>query len=206
MTRILLMGYVARRHVVGIGLFIVTIAVLPSRLFGQDSTIGKPTAVLVDGPREGERAPDFSLPWASKDTTGGASWFSLSGQRGRLVLLAFYPRDFTPGCTAELKTFTEQYADLFGDDVVVVGISADSLETHQRFAQSLNLPFRLLSDPDQKVSRKFGSADRNGYNRRTVYLIDRNGRVSYTDLRFGALDPKAYTRLKAAVQAARRGA
>jgi len=206
MTRKPRMGYVAGGPVVGIGLFIVTIAVLPSRLLGQDSTIGKPTAVLVDGPREGERAPDFSLPWASKDTTGGASWFSLSGQRGRLVLLAFYPRDFTPGCTAELKTFTEQYADLFGDDVVVVGISADSLETHQRFAQSLNLPFRLLSDPDQKVSRKFGSADRNGYNRRTVYLIDRNGRVSYTDLRFGALDPKAYTRLKAAVQAARRGA
>lgn len=206
MTRKPRMGYVAGGHVVGIGLFIVTIAVLPSRLLGQDSTIGKPTAVLVDGPREGERAPDFSLPWASKDTTGGATWFSLSGQRGRLVLLAFYPRDFTPGCTAELKTFTEQYADLFGDDVVVVGISADSLETHQRFAQSLNLPFRLLSDPDQKVSRKFGSADRNGYNRRTVYLIDRNGRVSYSDLRFGALDPKAYTRLKAAVQAARRGA
>ena len=206
MTRKPRMGYVAGGRVVGIGLFIVTIAVLPSRLLGQDSTIGKPTAVLVDGPREGERAPDFSLPWASKDTTGGASWFSLSGQRGRLVLLAFYPRDFTPGCTAELKTFTEQYADLFGDDVVVVGISADSLETHQRFAQSLNLPFRLLSDPDQKVSRKFGSADRNGYNRRTVYLIDRNGRVSYTDVRFGGLDPKAYTRLKAAVQAARRGA
>lgn len=206
MTRKPRMGYVARRLVVGIGLSIVTIAVFPCHLFGQDSTIGKPTAVLVDGPREGERAPDFSLPWASKDTTGGASWFSLSGQRGRIVLLAFYPRDFTPGCTAEMKTFTEQYADLFGDDVVVVGISADSLETHQRFAQSLNLPFRLLSDPDQKVSRKFGSADRNGYNRRTVYLIDRNGRVSYTDLRFGALDPKAYTRLKAAVQAARRGA
>jgi peroxiredoxin Q/BCP len=105
-----------------------------------------------------------------------------------------------------MKTFTEQYGDLFGEDVVVVGISADSLVTHQRFAQSLALPFRLLSDPDQRVSRKYGSADRNGYNRRTVYVIDKTGRVSYTDLRFGALDPKAYARLKAAVQAARRGA
>jgi thioredoxin-dependent peroxiredoxin len=199
-------GCFASRVVVGIGLFIVTFAVIPSSLSGQDTTTGPPTALLVDGPREGDRAPDFSLPWATKDTTGGASWFSLSAQRGRPVVLAFYPRDFTPGSTAEMKTLTEQYADLFGEDVVVVGISADSLETHQRFAQSLDLPFRLLSDPDQKVSRKFGSADRNGYNRRTVYVIDRTGRVSYTELRFGALDPKAYSRLKAAVQAARRGA
>jgi peroxiredoxin Q/BCP len=121
-----------------------------------------------------------------------------------VVVLAFYPKDFTSGCTAELRTFTEQYADLFGEDVVVVGISADSLETHVRFAQSLGVPFRLLSDPDQKVARKFGSAGERGYNRRTVYVIDRKGRVAYTDLRFGALDPKAYQSLKAAVQDARR--
>ena len=206
MTRIFGLGRSAPRLVVGIGLFVVTSAVIPSGAYGQDSTIGQPTAILADGPREGDRSPDFSLPWATKDTTGGAAWFSLSGQRGKIVVVAFYPKDFTPGCTAEMKTFTEQYADLFGEDVVVVGISADSLETHQRFARSLNLPFRLLSDPDQKVARKFGSADRNGYNRRTVYVIDRTGRVSYADVRFGALDPKAYTRLKAAIQAARRGA
>lgn len=185
----------------GIGFALLPVA----RAAAQDSTIGRPTAILVDGPREGDRAPDFSLPWASRDTTGGAVWFSLSAQRGKVVVLAFYPRDFTPGCTAQMKTFTEQYADLFGDGVVVVGISADSLETHQRFAKSLDLPFRLLSDPDQKVSRKYGSADRDGYNRRTAYVIDPAGRVSYTDIRFGALDPKAYSRLKAAVQAARRG-
>jgi len=193
-------------RVVPVTVFFVTFAVPPAPLSAQDSTLGAPTAILVDGPREGDRAPDFSLPWASRDTTGGPVWFSLSGQRGRVVVVAFYPRDFTSGCTAEMRTFTEQYADLFGDDVVVVGISADSLETHRRFASSLNLPFRLLSDPDQKVSRRYGSADRNGYNRRTVYVIDPTGRVSYVDLRFGALDPKAYSRLKAAVQAARRGA
>jgi thioredoxin-dependent peroxiredoxin len=185
---------------------VVAVAILPvAHAAAQDSTIGRPTAILVDGPREGDRAPDFSLPWASRDTTGGALWFSLTAQRGKVVVLAFYPRDFTPGCTAQMKTFTEQYADLFGDGVVVVGISADSLETHQRFAKSLDLPFLLLSDPDQKVSRKFGSADRDGYNRRTVYVLDPTGRVSYTDIRFGALDPKAYSRLKAAVKAARRG-
>ncbi len=170
----------------------------------QDTTVGRPGAVLVSGPREGDRAPDFSLPWASKDTAGAEPWFSLSHHRGKVVVLAFYPRDFTKGCTAQMQTFTDQYADLFGDDVVVVGISADSLATHQRFAHSLGIPFRLLSDLDQLVSRKYGSADRDGYNRRTVYVVDRRGRVAYTNLRFGALDPRSYADLKEAVQAARK--
>ena len=180
------------------------LAAAPATLFGQDSTVGRPAAVLVSGPMEGDRAPDFSLPWASADTIGNESWFGLSLQRGKVVVLAFYPKDFTSGCTAEMKTFTAQYADLFGSEVVVVGISADSLSTHQRFAQSLGLPFRLLSDPDQKVSGKYGSAGKDGYNRRTVFVIDPKGKVSYTDLRFGALDPKAYASLKSAVQDARR--
>lgn len=174
-------------------------------LRAQDSTIGRPMAVLADGPREGEVAPDFSLPWATRDSVGGEPWFGLTAQRGKVVVLAFYPKDFTTGCTAEMRTFGEQYGDLFGDDVVVVGVSTDSLETHVRFAQSLALPFRLLSDPDQKVSRKYGSAGEKGYNRRTVYVINPKGRVAYVELRFGALDPKAYKDLKAAVQSARRG-
>lgn len=173
-------------------------------LHAQDSTIGRPAAILVDGPREGEMAPDFSLPWAARDGVGGEPWFGLSAQRGKVVVLAFYPRDFTPGCTAEMRTFAEQYADLFGEEVVVVGVNADSLETHARFAHSLDLPFRLLSDRDQKVSRKYGSAGEKGYNRRTVYVVDRKGRVVYTDLRFGALDPRAYRDLRAAVQTARQ--
>lgn len=187
--------------VMAAGLGIGTTGVLAA----QDTTVGRPAAVLVSGPREGDRAPDFSLAWASADTAGVIPWFSLSGQRGKVVVLAFYPKDFTAGCTAEMKTFTEQYADLFGgDDVVVVGVNADSLTTHQRFARSLGLPFRLLSDPDQKVSKKYGSAGENGYNRRTVYVIDRKGRVAYVDYRFGALDPKSYSALKEAVRDARR--
>jgi peroxiredoxin Q/BCP len=184
------------------GLWTVTLA---APAVAQDSTIGRPAAIIVSGPREGDRAPDFSLPWASKDTAGVDPWFSLSFQRGKVVVLAFYPKDFTSGCTAEMRTFSDQYEDLFGEDVVVVGISADSLQTHRRFAQSLGIPFRLLSDPDQAVSRKYGSADRNGYNRRTVYVVDRKGRVAYADLRFGALDPRSYADLKAAVRAAKGG-
>src|SRR5690606_9906702 len=125
----------------------------------------------------------------------------LSGQRGKVVVLAFYPRAFTPGCTAEMRTFADQYAELFGEDVAVVGISADSLETQQRFAASLGLPFRLLPDRDQKVAKRYGGADREGYNRRTVYVIDRQGRVAYADLRFRALEPASYRDLDRAVDA-----
>ena len=184
-------------------LALVLMAAVPGTAAAQDSTVARPTAILVDGPRENERAPDFSLAAATREGPTD-QWFSLSALRGQVVVLAFYPRDFTSGCTAELTTFTEQYAEMFGEDVVLAGISADSVETHIRFAASLNAPFRLLSDRDQKVARSYGSADKNGYNRRTVYVIDRKGRVAYRNLRFGALDPKAYSELKAAVQAAKR--
>lgn len=171
-----------------------------------DSTIGRATAVLVDGPRVGDRAHDFSLPWAEAGrVVTSEPWFSLSAQRGKVVVLAFFPKAFTPGCTAELRTFTEQYGDLFGEGVVLVAISADSLETQQRFAASLGAPFRLLSDPDQAVARKYGSAsDRPGYNRRTVYVLNPRGEVSYTDLRFQALDPGSYRDLGRAIRDARR--
>lgn len=172
-------------------------------LAGQDSAAGGPAASLVSGPREGDRAPDFSLPWGSADGPGGAQWFSLTSQRGKVVVLAFYPRDFTSGCTAEMRTFAEQYAEMFGEGVVVVGISTDSVETHVRFAQSLGLPFRLLSDQNLSVARAWGSAGDQGSNRRTVFVVDPRGKVTYADRQFGALDPKAYERLKAAVQEAK---
>lgn len=171
-----------------------------------DPTVGKPNAILVTGPREGDRAPDFSLPWATKEGVGSGSWFGVTPNRGKVIVLAFYPKDFTSGCTAEMRTFTERFDEMFGAGVELVGISADSLDTHVRFAQSLNMPFKLLSDMDQAVAKQWGSAGDNGYNRRTVFVIDKQGRVVYTDRKFGALDPKAYASLKDAVQSARAGA
>ena len=165
-----------------------------------------PTAVVVAGPEVGSLAPDFRLPWATKDSIGSVSEdFRLQATRGKVVVIAFYPADFTSGCTAEMKAFSDRYAELFGENVVVVGVSTDSLETHQRFAESLGLPFMLLSDPTQRVARMYGSKGENKYNRRTVYVINPAGQVAYRDLRFGALDPKAYDALKQAVREARGG-
>jgi peroxiredoxin Q/BCP len=121
------------------------------------------------------------------------------------VVIAFYPADFTKGCTAQMQTFGDQYDTLFGPDVVVVGVSADSLETHRRFAASLDLPFRLLSDPDLQVARRYGSSGDGGRPRRTVFVVGPDGRVKYRNLQFNALDPRHYTELGSAVQAARGG-
>ena len=160
------------------------------------------TAVLVGGPDVGRRAPDFSLPWASKDAVGPIeSPYQLASDRGKTVVVAFFPKDFTSGCTAEMQTFAQQYDSLFGPEVVVVAISADSIGTHQRFASSLKLPFRLLSDPDQRVAKQYASKDKGGYNRRTVYVIGPDGRVKFRNLSFNAQDPRDYAELRKAVRA-----
>jgi peroxiredoxin Q/BCP len=170
----------------------------------QKDTAKKLTAVLLGGPDVGKRAPDFSLPWANREGVGPIeSPYQLTSDRGRTVVVAFYPRDFTKGCTAQLQTFAEQYDSLFGSEVTLVGISTDSVTTHSRFAASLNLPFRLLSDPEQRVSKQYASKDSGGYNRRTVYVIGPDGRVKYRNMRFNPLDPQDYSELRTAVKTVR---
>ena len=188
-------------------LFAVVLSVIAVPwLQAQDSTAGRPTAVMVSGPDVGRRAPTFRLPWANREGVGPADQpYDLALDRGKTVVLAFYPRDFTSGCTAEMKTFAAQYDSLFGPEVVVVGISTDSLEAHTRFASSLGLPFRLLSDPRQEVARRYASNDRSGYMRRTVYVVGPDGKVQYRNTRFNALDPSQYAELGAAIRRSRGG-
>ena len=103
-----------------------------------------------------------------------------------------------------MRTLAQQYDSLSGPEVVLVAISTDSVSTHRRFAQSLNLPFRLLSDPEQRVSKQYASKDPNGYNRRTVYVVGPDGRVAFRNLQFNALDPKDYAELRNAVKNSQR--
>jgi peroxiredoxin Q/BCP len=184
----------------------VTLLAAPLSGLAAQAADANPKAVLVATPREGTTAPEFSLPWATKETIGTPDApYELWRDRGKTVVLAFYPADFTKGCTAELQTFANQYDTLFGEDVVVLGISSDSLESHKRFAASLDLPFRLLSDPDLKVARKYASNGDGGRAKRTVFVIGPDGKVKYQNLKFNALDPKDYSALGSAVQAARGG-
>ena len=122
-------------------------------LNAQDAKKGPPTAVLSGGPQVGKQAPDFTLPWANKDGIGPAdSPYQLWRDRGKTVVIAFYPRDFTRGCTAQMQTFADQYDTLFGPDVVVVGINTDSLTTHSRFAGAAGSAF--------PAAHRCGSEDR----------------------------------------------
>jgi len=181
---------------------LLLLAALPAGVAAQQPK-GQPTAVLVRGPDVGARAPDFSLSWATKDTIG-ATPFSLAQSLGRVVVIAFYPRDFTRTCTAEWQGLAAEREAILGDDVTVVGISIDSLETHRRFAASLSLPYILLSDPAQQVSRRYGAAGDDGVNRRALYVIGKDGKVRWRDTQFNALDPREFEALRRAVAEARR--
>ena len=185
---------------------VAVLALLAAPAAAQDSAAapkGPPTAIVLSGPEPGAKAPDFSAPWADKEGVGAMDApFDLGAHKGRVVVLAFYPRDFTSGCTAEMRTFADRYDTMFAD-AVLVGISTDSLETHVRFAESLGLPFKLLSDPRQRVAAKYGAKGSEGYNRRVVYVIGKNGKVAWREMQFGATDPKAYDRLQDAIAKAR---
>lgn len=153
--------------------------------------------------KPGRQAPQVVLPYATKDGPGPADQpFDLRKELGRVVVLAFYPGDFTPGCTAEWRAFRDRAGTIFGPGVVVAGISADSLDSHVRFAQELELPFKLLSDPRLVTARQYGATDGNRV-RRIVVVIGRDGIIRYVDPAFAALDPQSYLQLGAAVEAAR---
>jgi thioredoxin-dependent peroxiredoxin len=99
----------------------------------------------------GDTAPDFSLP------DGAENIVKLSDFRGQRVVLYFYPRDNTPGCTKEACGFRDAYPDFQDSKAVVLGVSTDDAKAHMKFATKLNLPFPLLTDADGKVSAAYDS-------------------------------------------------
>lgn len=123
----------------------------------------------------GDSAPEFSL------TSQNGSTISLRDFRGKkVVVLYFYPKDDTPGCTAESCAFRDQYEVFKTAGAEVIGISGDSRESHQRFATKYNLPFTLLSDPGDQVRKQYGATTAFGFiPGRVTYIIDQNGIVQY---------------------------
>ena len=160
-------------------------------------------ATVAAGPAVGAPAPDFTASWA--DASGpGAAPLSLADYRGQVVVLAFYPKDRSSGCTAELHKFRDEYDTLFGDGVVVLPISVDDVESHGSWAKDDNFPFRMIADPDLTVAELYGSkAEGRPMASRTVFVIAPDGKVAWRDMRFNALSEKAYSELASAVAAAR---
>lgn len=129
----------------------------------------------------GTMAPDFEAP----DQKGRIH--KLSDYRGQWLLLYFYPKDDTPGCTTEACNLRDNFKAFKEIKAVVLGVSTDSVESHERFVNKYNLPFTLLSDTDKNIVLDYGA---NGLTRRISYLIDPEGRVR-----------KAYSKVKPAEHA-----
>lgn len=147
----------------------------------------------------GRVAPDFTMQWADSAGVRTAS-VKLSDLRGKVVVLAFYPADRSSGCTAELIKFRDEYAKLFGGETVIVPISGDSIGTHASWAQEMKFPFGLAADAGLAVAKQYGS-----YNSaretasRTVFVIGKDGRILWRNLKFLALNEPAYAELAAQV-------
>ena len=155
------------------------------------------------GPDVGQLAPEFTAQWA--DGSGArATPVSLSALRGKVVVLAFYPKDRTSGCTAELTKFRDENAKLFGENVVVLPVSADSIASHVSWASEMKFPFALVSDPELKVAELYGShAAGRPVASRTVYVIGKDGKIVWREMKFNALNEEAYASLASAVAKAR---
>jgi thioredoxin-dependent peroxiredoxin len=121
---------------------------------------------------EGSTAPDFTL------TSGDGTDVTLSSLRGQWVVVYFYPKDDTPGCTAESCAFRDSHQDFTDAGAVVIGVSSDSVESHKAFAAKHNLPFTLLSDEGGNVRKQWGVARSMGIlPGRVTFVIDPDGVV-----------------------------
>jgi len=127
----------------------------------------------------GKAAPDFSLEASNGKTV------SLGDFAGKWVVLYFYPKDDTPGCTREACSFRDYHKRLEAQGAVVLGVSADDLKAHDKFIHKYDLPFLLLSDPDHAVASKYGVwKEKNMYGKkvmgieRSTFLIDPDGRIA----------------------------
>ena len=124
----------------------------------------------------GDKAPDFTLP------TDGAGTVKLSDLKGKNVVLYFYPKDDTSGCTAEACQFRDQFPKFGRSDATIIGVSRDSIAAHDKFKKKYKLPFTLASDEDGKVTERYGVwVQKSMYGRkymgieRSTFLIDGKG-------------------------------
>jgi len=128
----------------------------------------------------GQAAPDFT----ATDQDGNP--ISLNQFKGKKVVLYFYPKDNTPGCTAEACDFRDNYQGLIAKGIIVLGVSVDSEQSHQKFASKYELPFTLIADPDKKIVEAYGVwGEKNMYGKkymgtnRKTFLIDESGIITH---------------------------
>jgi len=152
------------------------------------------------GARVGEQAPDFTLRDERNET------WRLSERRGKVVVLLFYPGDETPVCTKQMCSVRDRWEDYAATGAEVVGISMDTVESHQRFAEQHELPLRLLADTDGEVTRAYDVRSwLPGRSARAVVVLDTQGRICYRKVQplslFRPKDEETIAAIRAAQQA-----
>ena len=141
-----------------------------------------------DVPKAGQQAPDVTLP--SQD----GSQVSLKDFRGKWVVLYFYPKDFTSGCTVEAHNFQRDQAEYARRNAVILGVSLDSAESHKNFCAKEGLNFKLLADTSHQVSKQYGSLMNFGIiqiSSRHTFLIDPEGNIAHA---FTSVNPSRHSR------------
>jgi thioredoxin-dependent peroxiredoxin len=133
-------------------------------------------------PEVGNKAPDFKLASSSGETVRLKDF---SAKDGKNVVLYFYPRDDTPGCTTEACGFRDEIGSIEATDTIILGISTDSVESHLKFIEKFSLPFALLADETHEVAEKYGVwVEKNMYGKksmgvqRATFLIDKAGKIA----------------------------
>jgi thioredoxin-dependent peroxiredoxin len=167
------------------------LAALSATVAGAQTQAG---AAMAKYPSMGEAAPDFNA--TATDSTGKQIPVSLKAMRGKVVVLAFYPADRSRGCTAELTKFRDEYKTLFGDGVVVLPTSIDSLGSHASWAKDAHFPFAMIADQQSELAKMYGSQGATRpFFQRTVFVIGKDGKIAYSDTKFNALAEDGYTKL-----------
>ncbi|MES2124856.1 MAG: peroxiredoxin [Gemmatimonadota bacterium] len=174
--------------------FVAAMLLIPAALQAQDV-----------GPKVGDMAPDFTLPAATMTGVSGKP-VHLSELRGRTVVLAFFPKARTSGCTIQMKAYRDQYADLFngGKDVTLLAISTDSAAALASWAVDEKFPFTFVSDAGKSAGPAYGTLpEGRSYESRVAFVIGKDGRIAKIFRPFREVDATAYTELGEAVKGAR---
>lgn len=171
------------------------------------ATVNTLDAQTAGGPRVGDLAPDFSLPAA---TLNGVSQMpvKLSDLRGQTVVIAFYPRARTRGCTVQMQSYRDQFATLFnnGTGVTVLAISTDPVDTIAAWARDEKFPMTFLSDREATVGQLYDvKYPAMNLLRRVLFVIGPDGRVTHVMRPFAELSQDSYVELREAVARARAG-
>ena len=158
-------------------------------------------AALTAAPtlKVGDMAPDFTVAAVTKD--GLAKPFHLAAHKGETVVLAFFPKARTSGCTTQMHAYRDQYDKLFmgGKKVTLVGVSIDSDTALISWAKDDNFAFHFASDVDRKVGMAYGANNGSGSHKRLLYVVDPKGKISYIAAPFRQMAEEAYTELGAAI-------